>query len=115
VGGYRHDEVGVEGGADPFQWRDGGHDAACFRAGRRGLGHAGAGGEFGLGRGRGLAAFADGVADREGPACRGVSLPVLFAAAALAGEYLVVGVLGSDVSSPPGRARGGPGRVRPCR
>ena len=30
VGGYIHDELGIEGHADPFQQRDGGHDAACF-------------------------------------------------------------------------------------
>ena len=30
VGGYVHDEVGIEGDADPFQQWDGGHDAACF-------------------------------------------------------------------------------------
>jgi hypothetical protein len=30
VGGYVHDELGIEGYADPFQQRDGGHDAACF-------------------------------------------------------------------------------------
>ena len=29
-GGYIHDELGIEGHADPFQQRDGGHDAACF-------------------------------------------------------------------------------------
>jgi len=33
VGGYFHDEVGVEGQADPFQQWDGGHDTACFQAG----------------------------------------------------------------------------------
>jgi hypothetical protein len=30
VGGYIHEEVGIEGHADPFQQWDGGHDAACF-------------------------------------------------------------------------------------
>lgn len=30
VGGYIHDELGIEGHADPFQQWDGGHDAACF-------------------------------------------------------------------------------------
>ena len=30
VGGYIHDQLGIEGHADPFQQRDGGHDAACF-------------------------------------------------------------------------------------
>ncbi len=30
MGGYIHDEVGVEGHADPFQQRDGGDHAACF-------------------------------------------------------------------------------------
>jgi hypothetical protein len=38
------DEVGVEGGGDPFEQGDGRDDAACFQAGEGRLGHAGAGG-----------------------------------------------------------------------
>jgi hypothetical protein len=109
VGGYLDDEVGIEGHADPFQQWDGGYHAACFQTGQRGLGHAGAGGQLDLGQAQGQAAFADGLADQEGLTGLGVSLAVLPAAAAVAGEFLVGGVLICYVSSPPGRIPDGPG------
>jgi hypothetical protein len=68
VRGYFYDEVCVEGAADPFQQRNGGHDAACFQGGQRGLGHASPGRQFGLGQAQGQAAFSDGLADQEGAA-----------------------------------------------
>ena len=92
VRGYSHDEIGIEGHTDPFRQRDGRYHAACFQAGECGLGHAGAGGQFGLGQAQDQAAFTDGLADQEGAAGFGVSLAVLLAAAAVAGERLVVGV-----------------------
>ena len=84
--GYLHDEIGVKGYADPFQQRDGGHDAACFQAGQRGLGHASAGCQFDLGQAPGQAAFAYGLADQEGPAGLSVSPTVFLVTAAVAGQ-----------------------------
>jgi hypothetical protein len=53
VRSYRHDEVSVEGDADPFEQRDGRHDAARLQAGQRGLSHASPGSEFDLGQAEG--------------------------------------------------------------
>jgi len=65
VRGDLDDEVGVEGGGDPVQERDGGDDAAGFEAGQGGLGHASPGGELDLGQAQGQAAVAHGAAEQE--------------------------------------------------
>jgi len=89
VRGYPHDKISVEGGADPFQHPDGGYHAACFQAGKRGLGHVRPDGEFGLGQPQGKALLADGRADQERLAGFCITLVVLLAAAALAGKIFV--------------------------
>jgi hypothetical protein len=97
------DEVGVERGGDPVQQRDGGYDAACFKAGQGGLGHSGAGGELGPGQAEREAAVADGFAEKVGTLGFCVALAVLVAIAALAGKILVGGVAAGHVRMPPGR------------
>jgi hypothetical protein len=48
VGRDLHDEIGVEGGADPFQQRDRRHDPASFQPGQGWLRHPHLGGDFDL-------------------------------------------------------------------
>ena len=68
MGSDFHDQVSIEGGADPLQQGDCGYNAACFQAGQGWLRHARPGGEFDLRQAQSKSALADGLADQESTA-----------------------------------------------
>ena len=66
-----HDEVSVQGGADPIQQWDRWHDPTSFQPGQGRLCHARSVGGFDLRQAEGESALADGLADEEGLAVSG--------------------------------------------